>query len=222
LHHGCYCPPHVGHYNSILHAIKDLESDVAIIRSVGSEDPKYSRHGITVNESQEIWREWASFLKQQIKDETGRDCDIFVEKDISPSQIPNTVKRVYWLSIKESEEEYEKNKNKHKTGIKICGSQMPNVDRDKIYQAVFQRDMSSGISATRFVECLLDRGRDCSRFVPERVDGNNYIEYLRAHDLWAHLQEEEVKENVVKTIPNKNSFWGSALSSLINTRSRDE
>jgi hypothetical protein len=53
-HTGCFCPPHIGHYNSIKNAINELNADmkkedkvkIILIRSVESENTEYSRHGI--------------------------------------------------------------------------------------------------------------------------------------------------------------------------------
>lgn len=51
---GCYCPPHAGHYNSIVNAIRELSLDIVIIQIFGRENKEQSRHGTPSTFSMEI------------------------------------------------------------------------------------------------------------------------------------------------------------------------
>ena len=232
-HVGCFCPPHIGHYDSIKNAINELNSDmkdedkvkVILIRSVGSEEEKYSRHGINQQTSQKIWKSWSEHLSR----DTG--CHVIVIEDIYFIRtVPNTIKRLYTVRVIEGRGDEGKSKfeegrkERHrKPFISDPSSYFPLVDRDKIFEAIFYRDVENGISATNFTKCLLEK--DCTKFVPKSLSSSEkteYIEFLKTYKLWVELEKVEKVEKIAfptkglsptKGLPPtkglKTSFWGT-------------
>ena len=217
-HIGCFCPPHIGHYDSIKNAVNELNADmknedkvkIILIKSIESEKTEISRHGINRIESQNIWKSWSTYLSQ----DTG--CHVIIMDDVNFSMltVPNTIKRLYKVRIIEGRGDkglaiFEKERlEKHKKYIMTDRSYLfPLVSREKIFEAIFYRTVENGISATNFTKCLMEGVDDCTKFVPERLSASekkDYISFLKTHKLWEKIEEEEEKKEAPNTGSN---FW---------------
>lgn len=62
---GCFCPPHRGHFNQMVNAIKTFKLDILLINTMNSAYP-YTRHGIPLLESLLILYDYCKIISEML------------------------------------------------------------------------------------------------------------------------------------------------------------
>ena len=192
--HGCFCPPHKGHYNSFKKAIVDLNLDILLLKSLNDNNPNSSRHGTPLNHTIKILELYAIKLKKET------DCIVLIIK--SPSSvfmknnrpikinkygwIPHTIKQIYDINYVETEEDLLKpEKTISRNFQKLYFPELRRMEAEYKYKYIRYIREKDGLSATKFVNALIkykdDRSeenkRECLKFIDHLNDEEqeNYL-----------------------------------------------
>ena len=171
---GCYCPPHAGHYNSLVDSIRKLALDIVIIEIYGKSDAIYSRHGVTNIFSEKVWNKWGETIKRKY------NCTVIASSKLDYRIIPSNVSVVLDINIADTPKMAEIESKKE---LNYSPTYLPNVPRNKIQKVVLVRDDESGLSATSFTMCLIEAqktmdARNCLKYVPTDLREEERLDYL--------------------------------------------
>jgi hypothetical protein len=174
---GCFCPPHIGHYNMVEEYIKKVKPDVFLIYSTNREsDP---RHGTPLEHTKETWDIWGNILARKYNITYGFDKSYDMVFNGSMENIKEYVASNVWEN--EMPDKFKKNPLEHLTleGMSMGFLNKVPRDFDGYYKYHIQRK-PSGFSATKFTKCLKDFSQDCIEYVPNDVKGKKeYIDNIR-------------------------------------------
>jgi hypothetical protein len=168
---GCFCPPHVGHYNSFKNAIKELKLDLLYLDTVNSSSASFGRHGTAGSHTYYVLIMYA----KKLKEETG--CDVLIEncpscvplglyenpRDYKYSDrvtlmnwIPIDVKNVFKIQYVENDKQREKTikLNDQNYGNKEHFKELRIHAPEKFQHIKLERPEDDGLSATKFSQCL--------------------------------------------------------------------
>ena len=169
---GCYCPPHSGHYYSVVNSIQKFNLTVVVVQVYGRRTPEEARHGVPESESILIWQDWG----RKIFSKYG--CLVIAHGWDNLSYISSDVQYVFDFTFAESDEERDQLQKK---SPQFSSMFMHHVPRDHISRLVFVRG-GDGLSATKFTHCLMDSDEKCIQYVPEDFSDQyrkDYINFLR-------------------------------------------
>jgi len=176
---GCFCPPHIGHYNLVDTIISKIKPAIVNISTTNrSSNP---RHGTPVEHTIKTWKDWSKILSAKY----GVDfyiSDFYNDKLIydGGSQF---IKAFISTNVWEGEkmpEEYRKNPLRQKSLEGMSLAFLNKVPRDFKGYYIYNFQREGDFSATQFTKCLKDLGRDCLMYVPDDVqDKSFYIREIR-------------------------------------------
>lgn len=180
---GNYAPPHKGHVQNIYNAANSLSAHIVIITLYGSKYKDNSRYGMSSGEAKQLWESWVPYLNQQFQ-------YIIIDNNAPPYDylfIPNTIHRLFNVSIAETYDELNmlNAQSNEEYRQKLSRMYAPNVNRDKIFKAVFLR--LEGYSSTSLVKCIKNirqtrnqvyNYKTCLTYVPDELDENLKKQYL--------------------------------------------
>ena len=176
---GCFCPPHIGHYNLVDTIISKIKPDIVIISTTNRSSD--SRHGTPIEHTIKTWKNWGKILSIKY----GVDfyiTDLYNDKiiyDGASQFIKAFVDSNVWEDEK-MPEEYRKNPLQQKSLQNKSLAFLNKVPRDFKGYYVYHFQRGGDFSATEFTKCLKDLGRDCLMYVPEDVeDKSSYIREIR-------------------------------------------
>lgn len=202
LMNGCFCPPHIGHYNSFKQAIKELDLDLLYLNTTNTGEAKRGRHKTAGSHTYYVLIMYA----KKLKEETG--CNILIENCSScppiglhknrtdykyydrvsfMNWIPIDVKNVFKIQFVENDEQREKT-------IKLDDKNFGNKDMykelriyapEKFVHIKLERK-DDGLSATKFSKCL-------AAIKAGELQRNACDKYI------SHLTEEE-KEDYLREV----------------------
>ena len=196
LMNGCFCPPHVGHYNSFKKAIETLKLNLLFLQTINNSTARLGRHGTAGSHTYKVLIMFA----KKLKEETG--CDVLIEncpgcppiiKDKKDKEykfdnrvaffnwIPVDVENVFKIEYVENDKQRSKtiildDKNFSANYFKELRLKAP----DKFKHIKLERP-DDGLSATKFSKCL-------SEIKSGKSDRNSCDKYI------SHLTETEKKE----------------------------
>jgi len=191
---GCFCPPHRGHYEMVLNSIKTFNLNIVVLRVVGNPNRKYTRHGVTEQESINIWYEWGKTILR-------KHNVIIIPISITTQLdfIPKNILLLFRIGVAETDEELKEEKEElmkieqeRKDAIRTGNKIRPiifarNVPAERMTGQILTRNPDSGLSATKFVECLEQlkptrRGvpniNNCLKYVPYELSENERVKYI--------------------------------------------
>ena len=206
LMNGCFCPPHVGHYNSFKNAIKTQKLDLLFLQTTNSSTARMGRHGTAGSHTYKVLIMFAKKLKK----ETG--CDVLIEncpscppiiKGKAGSEykfdnrvtfynwIPVDVENVFKIQYVENDEQRSKtikldDKNFSANFFKELRKQAP----EKFQHIKLERPDDDGLSATKFAKCLskiksgeLDRD-SCDKYISHltQKEKDEYLDEVLRYD----------------------------------------
>ena len=170
---GCYCPPHSGHYKSVVDAIQNFKLSVVIITIYGREDPEEARHGVPEKESVRVWNEWGEIIWKKYK------CGVIVQSMYNNlNYVSSDVGYILDIRIAESPEQKEQ---WEKESFRYSPTFFKNVPRDHISRVITVRETESGLSSTNFIKCL-KTDKDCLEYTPTDIplkQRKSYINRLK-------------------------------------------
>lgn len=170
---GCFCPPHAGHYGFVKSSIAKVKPDIVVIWTVNRNE--YPRHGTPLSHTLETWRSWGKILSRKY------GVDIFVtsepyevvwyadakmlinvevhEGDIPEGVVPNSVTAKSWGNMS------------------MAYFRKMRTRGDNYFEFHIKRE--GDLSATQFTKCLKDLTKDCLKYVPEDLEGEDKLEYVK-------------------------------------------
>ena len=189
--HGCFCPPHKGHYNSFKKAIVDLNLDILLLKSLNDNNPNSSRHGTPLNHTIKILELYAIKLKKET------DCIVLIIK--SPSSvfmknnrpikinkygwIPHTIKQIYDINYVETEEDLlEPEKTISRNFQKLYFPELRRMEAEYKYKYIRYIREKDGLSATKFVNALI-------KYKDDRIECLKFIDHLNDEEQENYLSD---------------------------------
>lgn len=208
---GCYCPPHKGHYESILNACKELDLRVLFLSSNNRPGASRSRHGMP----SEFSAEQLCIFAKQIYMEMGENIVIFVTAGSSlstPWEIESNMDKFFIISSFEYDDEESKQlaiqSKALEEAVDPLAKVFPKVFRKfkrstpeqrqtKVSNKIFLRDKKEGFSATKFTKCLIEL-----RDQLETAGGDKRALYNKCYYFLPDFYTEEMKYNYIETAMN--------------------
>ena len=177
---GCFCPPHVGHYNMVDTAISKIKPDIVQIQIVNSNED--TRHGTPLEHSIQTWKKWGKVLSEKY------GVDMYVSHFFQRNLLlydggAEFIKAYIQANVWEGEQmpkEYRRNPLQQKSLDNMVPYFLKGVPRDFKGYYAYHIQREGDLSATNFIKCLKDLEMDCLMYVPNDVkDKKAYINEIR-------------------------------------------
>jgi hypothetical protein len=157
---GCFCPPHVGHFQTIYDACVKNNLGVMFLKTINSENrPESTRHGLPSAFTIKMLHQFAKYINSKI------GTEFYISTSEIPWDINTSMDHLFFIEVNEidgepTEADIERAKAIEQTNM-LAGKArrfLENFDREnntKVFNSVLFRNKQNGVSATSFVRSLM-------------------------------------------------------------------
>ena len=158
---GCFCPPHIGHFQAIYDACVKNSLGVMFLKTINSDNrPEKTRHGLPSAFTIKILHQFAKYINSVI------GTEFYISTSDIPWDINTSMDHLFLIEVNEidgepTDADIERAKAIEQTNV-LAGKArrfLENFDREnntKVFNSVLFRNKQNGVSATSFVHSLMN------------------------------------------------------------------
>lgn len=157
---GCFCPPHVGHFQTIYDACVKNNLGVMFLRTTNSDNrPERTRHGLSSAFTIKMLHQFAKYINSKI------GTEFYISTSEIPWDINTSMDHLFFIEVNEidgepTEADIERAKAIEQTNMLNGKTRrfLENFNREnntKVFSRVLFRNKQNGLSATSFVRSLM-------------------------------------------------------------------